>query len=59
MLPGVAIARAAIWLMMGVSVLSAMVYFRSFWSEAMLKRRQRRTALPFVVRQDGKNVRAN
>jgi len=59
MLPGVAIARASIWLMMGVSVLSAMAYFRAFWSEAMLKSRQRRAALPFVMkRQDDKNVRA-
>ena len=59
MLPGVATARASIWLMMGVSVLSAMAYFRAFWSEAMLKSRQRRAALPFVIkRQDDKNVRA-
>jgi len=58
-IPGRAIASGAIWLMLGVSLLSALSYFREFWAAAMLKSRQRRAAAPMAVaRPDGKNAAA-
>ncbi len=57
-LPGTAIARGSIWLMLVVSLVSGSVYFFAFWTEARLKSKQRRGALPFVItRQDSKNAR--
>jgi CDP-diacylglycerol--glycerol-3-phosphate 3-phosphatidyltransferase len=49
MLPGESIAIGAIWLMLAVSLLSAMVYFRAFWNAALSQSRERRKPLPFVL----------
>jgi CDP-diacylglycerol--glycerol-3-phosphate 3-phosphatidyltransferase len=59
MLPGTTIAVWSIWLMLAVSLLSAFVYFRAFWTEAVKQSKQRRSPLPFVLNRPGdKNVRA-
>jgi CDP-diacylglycerol--glycerol-3-phosphate 3-phosphatidyltransferase len=59
LLPGEKIAIGLIWLMLAVSLLSAMAYFRAFWSEAVLQSKQHRRPIPFVVQHPGdKNVRA-
>lgn len=58
-LPGEAIAIGAIWLMLAVSLLSALIYFRAFWAAALAQSSQRRSPLPFVLPRPGdKNVRA-
>jgi CDP-diacylglycerol--glycerol-3-phosphate 3-phosphatidyltransferase len=58
-LPGEAIARGAIWLMLGVSLLSAFGDLRAFWAAALAESRQRHAPIPFVLpRASDKNVRA-
>ena len=58
-LPGEAIAIGAIWLMLAVSLISALVYFRAFWAAALAQSKQRRSPLPFVLPRAGdKNARA-
>lgn len=59
MLPGTRIAVAAMWLMLAVSLLSALAYFRAFWTEAVMQSRQRRTPRAVAVKQpENENVRA-
>lgn len=59
LLPGEAIATGAIWLMLAVSLLSALVYFRSFWAAVLAQSKQRRSPLPFVLPRSGdKDARA-
>jgi CDP-diacylglycerol--glycerol-3-phosphate 3-phosphatidyltransferase len=38
-LPGVMIAQSVLWILLGLSVISASIYFRSFWMEALQKHR--------------------
>ncbi len=58
-LSGEAIAKGAIWLMLAVSLLSALIYFRAFWAAALTESSRRRSPLPFVLpRRGDKNVRA-
>ncbi len=58
-LPGETIAMGAIWLMLAVSLLSALIYFRAFWTAALEESSRRRRPLPFLVpRRGDKNVRA-
>jgi CDP-diacylglycerol---glycerol-3-phosphate 3-phosphatidyltransferase len=52
-LPGTAIAVGALWLMLGVSLISAAVFFRAFWVEALQQSRGRRKPLPFVIKRKG------
>ena len=58
-LPGTAFAIATIWLMLAVSLVSALAYLRAFWTEALRQGSQRRNRLPFVIHRKGdKNLRA-
>jgi CDP-diacylglycerol--glycerol-3-phosphate 3-phosphatidyltransferase len=58
-LPGETIAIGAIWLMLVVSLLSALAYLRAFWVAALEQARQRRAPIPFVRPRPGdKNARA-
>jgi hypothetical protein len=58
-LPGSAIAMGALWLMLAVSLVSAFVFFRAFWVEALQQSRGRRRPLPFVIkRKDDEDMRA-
>lgn len=58
-LPSRAIAISTIWLMLAVSLLPAIAYFRAFWTEALRLSHQRKKPLPFVVNKPGgENVRA-
>jgi CDP-diacylglycerol--glycerol-3-phosphate 3-phosphatidyltransferase len=51
-LPGSTIAEGFLWLMMTASLLSAIVYFWSFWMEALKQSRQR-AAGRFVAKRAG------
>jgi CDP-diacylglycerol--glycerol-3-phosphate 3-phosphatidyltransferase len=53
MLPGERIANGAIWVMLAVSLLSALVYFRAFLAAALAQSRERRAPLPFVLPRPG------
>ncbi len=53
MLPGERIAIGAIWVMLAVSLLSALVYFRAFLAAALAQSRERRSPLPFVLPRPG------
>jgi CDP-diacylglycerol--glycerol-3-phosphate 3-phosphatidyltransferase len=58
-LSGTAIATGAIWLMLAVSLLSALVFFRAFWVEALRQSRTRVEPKPFVLnRPESRNARA-
>jgi CDP-diacylglycerol--glycerol-3-phosphate 3-phosphatidyltransferase len=46
LLPGAAIATGVLWLMLALSMISAMICFRAFWMEALEE--SRRVALPIA-----------
>jgi len=61
LLPGERIATCAIWLMLAVSLLSALACFRAFWTEAVRQEgKDRGGAHPVVLEQPvNKNVRVS
>jgi CDP-diacylglycerol--glycerol-3-phosphate 3-phosphatidyltransferase len=57
-LPGATIASGAVWLMLAMSLLSALAYFQAFWMEALQQNRTRLESKPFVLkRPEGRSAR--